>query len=84
MIVLLSASLVIAEEKTGGFLSDLADKLKAADQELSKVNTILKQKGQEFEQLINKEVEEGFVKLQFQKSHRASSRSTGGMILLKG
>jgi hypothetical protein len=59
----LSVSLVLTAAHAGGFLSDLGDKLKAADQELADVEMVLEQKGQEFEKLINKEVEEGMVKI---------------------
>ena len=63
VVCVLSVSLTITEAQAGGFLSDLGDKLKAADKELSDVEMVLEQKGQELEKLINKEVEEGMVKI---------------------
>ena len=44
-------------------LSDLSDKLELADQELSDAKKVIEEKSRDFQELIDKEVDEGFVVL---------------------
>lgn len=67
MSVVLMSSAALAEREdfeSGNLLSNLNNRLKLAKEELSQVGTVLEKRSQEFLKLIDKEVEEGFVRLE--------------------